>query len=50
MSDDLTIDTENTWCPGCGNFSIEAAAKSVIKNIGKESESAARESVESCPA
>lgn len=36
MSDDLTIDTENTWCPGCGNFSIEAATKSVIKNIGKE--------------
>jgi 2-oxoglutarate ferredoxin oxidoreductase subunit beta len=36
MSDNLKIDTENTWCPGCGNFAIEAAIKDTIKKIGKE--------------
>lgn len=36
MSDNLKIDTENTWCPGCGNFAIEAAVKETIKKVGKE--------------
>jgi len=27
---------ENTWCPGCGNFAILNAAKSVLADIGNE--------------
>ncbi len=33
---DISLDTKNTWCPGCGNLAIEVAAKKVIKKIGKE--------------
>lgn len=29
----LETGTENTWCPGCGHFSILAAAKSVIQEM-----------------
>ena len=29
----LVTPAENTWCPGCGNFSIEFALKSVISDL-----------------
>ncbi len=32
----ISLNTKNTWCPGCGNFAIEAASKKVIKKIGVE--------------
>lgn len=33
---EINLNTPKTWCPGCGNFSIEVAAKRVIEKIGKE--------------
>ncbi len=32
---DINMETENTWCPGCGNFAIEAVTKKGIKKIGR---------------
>ena len=36
----MTLETgvQNTWCPGCGNFAILAAAKSVMEKLIKEGE------------
>ncbi len=33
---DISLNTKNTWCPGCGDFGILMAAKNVISKIGKE--------------
>lgn len=33
---DLNTKTENTWCPGCGNFAIFNAVKSAIKSLNEE--------------
>jgi len=33
---DLGADTINTWCPGCGNFAILNAAKSVLSELSNE--------------
>jgi 2-oxoglutarate ferredoxin oxidoreductase subunit beta len=35
----LIADTENTWCPGCGNFSIQHTLKNVLADIEKEGQS-----------
>jgi 2-oxoglutarate ferredoxin oxidoreductase subunit beta len=32
----LITDAQNTWCPGCGNFSIQHALKSVILEMASE--------------
>lgn len=32
----LISDAKNTWCPGCGNFSIQYAFKNVIEEFEKE--------------
>ncbi len=32
----INLDTKNTWCPGCGNFTIESVTKKVIEKIGRE--------------
>ncbi len=33
---DLISPAENTWCPGCGNFSIEHMMKSAIAELSEE--------------
>lgn len=33
---DLSTDTTNTWCPGCGNFAILNAVKSVLAELSDE--------------
>jgi 2-oxoglutarate ferredoxin oxidoreductase subunit beta len=33
MADDLTTDTEITWCPGCGNFGIFNAFKKAVEKL-----------------
>ncbi len=33
---DLKTGAKNTWCPGCGNFAILNAAKSVISSLAEE--------------
>ncbi|HWQ67750.1 MAG TPA: thiamine pyrophosphate-dependent enzyme [Methanospirillum sp.] len=32
----LITNTQNTWCPGCGNFAIQHAVKSVILELEQE--------------
>jgi 2-oxoglutarate ferredoxin oxidoreductase subunit beta len=32
----LVTDAQNTWCPGCGNFSIQHTLKNVIADLMKE--------------
>ena len=32
----LISDAKNTWCPGCGNFAIQHAVKTVIEELEKE--------------
>jgi 2-oxoglutarate ferredoxin oxidoreductase subunit beta len=32
----LITDTQNTWCPGCGNFSIQFALRDAIKGLVDE--------------
>lgn len=34
--DNLNTYAKNTWCPGCGNFSIVNAAKAVLKEMSGE--------------
>ena len=29
----LITQAQNTWCPGCGNFSLQFALKSVIGEL-----------------
>ncbi|MBP2133273.1 2-oxoglutarate ferredoxin oxidoreductase subunit beta [Methanomicrobium sp. W14] len=36
MPADFLTDAENTWCPGCGNFSILYSLKRIIENYKKE--------------
>jgi 2-oxoglutarate ferredoxin oxidoreductase subunit beta len=38
MSDEhgLVSEAQNTWCPGCGNFAIQHAVKSVIEELIQE--------------
>jgi len=36
LKDNLNTQAQNTWCPGCGNFSILNALKAVIKDLGQE--------------
>lgn len=33
---DIGNRTENTWCPGCGNFAILNSIKTVLKNLQEE--------------
>jgi 2-oxoglutarate ferredoxin oxidoreductase subunit beta len=35
----IITDARNTWCPGCGNFSIQHTLKNVLADIEKEGES-----------
>jgi len=35
----LITDAQNTWCPGCGNFSIQHTLKNVLADIEKEGQS-----------
>ena len=39
MTRPLVTDVENTWCPGCGNFSIQHTLKSVLEDMEKEGKS-----------
>ncbi len=32
----LITDAQNTWCPGCGNFSIQFSLKNVLENLAEE--------------
>jgi 2-oxoglutarate ferredoxin oxidoreductase subunit beta len=32
----LITDAKNTWCPGCGNFSLQHALRSVLQDLEKE--------------
>jgi 2-oxoglutarate ferredoxin oxidoreductase subunit beta len=33
---ELITDTQNTWCPGCGNFSIQHTLKNILADMEKE--------------
>lgn len=35
---DLTLNTINTWCPGCSNFGVDAAFKMAISELVEEGE------------
>ncbi|MDD1681163.1 MAG: thiamine pyrophosphate-dependent enzyme [Methanoregula sp.] len=35
----LITDAKNTWCPGCGNFTIQHTLKNVLADIEKEGKS-----------
>jgi 2-oxoglutarate ferredoxin oxidoreductase subunit beta len=35
----IITDAQNTWCPGCGNFSIQHTLKNVLADIEKEGQS-----------
>jgi 2-oxoglutarate ferredoxin oxidoreductase subunit beta len=35
----LITDAQNTWCPGCGNFSLQHTLKNVLADIEKEGQS-----------
>ncbi len=32
----LVTDAQNTWCPGCGNFSIQHTLKNILADLEKE--------------
>ena len=34
--EDLNTNCQNTWCPGCGNFGIEAALKETVADLVNE--------------
>lgn len=36
MAQDLKTYAKNTWCPGCGNFAIELAARQAFAELAKE--------------
>jgi 2-oxoglutarate/2-oxoacid ferredoxin oxidoreductase subunit beta len=36
MTRTLITGTQNTWCPGCGNFTIQHTLKSVLADLEKE--------------
>ena len=31
----LISDAQNTWCPGCGNFSIQFTLKAVLEELDR---------------
>jgi 2-oxoglutarate ferredoxin oxidoreductase subunit beta len=35
----LITDAQNTWCPGCGNFSIQFALKALLQDMEKQGRS-----------
>lgn len=35
----LITDAQNTWCPGCGNFSLQHTLKNVLADLEKEGQS-----------
>jgi 2-oxoglutarate/2-oxoacid ferredoxin oxidoreductase subunit beta len=39
MTRQLITDTQNTWCPGCGNFSIQHTLKNVFAAMEEEGKS-----------
>jgi 2-oxoglutarate ferredoxin oxidoreductase subunit beta len=39
MTRQLITDTQNTWCPGCGNFSIQHTLKNVFEGMEAEGKS-----------
>jgi 2-oxoglutarate ferredoxin oxidoreductase subunit beta len=39
MTRQLVTDTQNTWCPGCGNFSIQHTLKNVFAAMENEGKS-----------
>jgi len=39
MTRPLVTAAENTWCPGCGNFTIQHTLKSVLEDMEKEGKS-----------
>jgi 2-oxoglutarate ferredoxin oxidoreductase subunit beta len=39
MTRQIVTDTQNTWCPGCGNFSIQHTLKNVFAAIEEEGKS-----------
>jgi 2-oxoglutarate ferredoxin oxidoreductase subunit beta len=39
MTRQLITDTQNTWCPGCGNFSIQHTLKNVFAGMEQEGKS-----------
>jgi 2-oxoglutarate/2-oxoacid ferredoxin oxidoreductase subunit beta len=39
MTRALVTDAENTWCPGCGNFTIQHTLKSLLEEMEKEGKS-----------
>jgi 2-oxoglutarate ferredoxin oxidoreductase subunit beta len=39
MKRQLVTDTQNTWCPGCGNFSIQHTLKNVFAAMEEEGKS-----------
>ena len=36
---DLVTSTRNTWCPGCGNFTIQHTLKNILAGMEKEGKS-----------
>jgi len=39
MTRNLITPTQNTWCPGCGNFSIQHTLKDILAGLEKEGRS-----------
>ena len=35
----IITDTQNTWCPGCGNFSIQFTLKNILTELEQEGRS-----------
>ena len=35
----IITDTQNTWCPGCGNFSIQHTMKNILADLEQEGKS-----------
>ena len=36
MARALITDAQNTWCPGCGNFSLQHTLKNILADREKE--------------
>ena len=43
----IITDIQNTWCPGCGNFSIQHTLKNILADMEQEGRSL--DDVVSCP-
>ncbi len=35
----IITDAQNTWCPGCGNFSIQHTLKNILSEMEQEGKS-----------